>query len=450
MTNDTSDKGIPIRTKGRKGVRNSAPVTVHVGSLAANLKVESSSSPIHKTGSTNLPSRETDISDEPSIEKETAQQSLIEVDEQRIQQNGGIQAGAGVSLQPGNGEKNSEDKVKRKTPPLTMEDFISQAYSRKGQRVGLKPNQEKSLSANHKLDQDAFSRLLDLAKQDRLLQVPRQLLLTARKIQSYPLPKKVLIEFVHAVLKQHPIFKGELLRIVLEEDKQIPSLFSLYQSIKSFSPPFKIQDEHLEQEELEKLRINTHNLMTVWLFYERNVRIDELVAVLLQVIWKPAAANLENDSQLIRALTELNELEAIGWVAERYLKNVVEAQDGEQRAHNEAVNYRSEANSLRLSLDQEVEKSRNLQEQLDALKLAKDAAVGELEKKNQITRIHLSNDIDVMRGRLVESLQLSIQQLETGLSALNREVPRIQVMTERAEIVIDNLRSKLKELGGEV
>ena len=450
MTNDASDKGIPIRTKGRKGVRNSEPVTVHVGSLAANLKVESPSSPIHKTESTNLPSLVTGISNESSTEKKTAQQSLIQVDGQRIHQIGEIQVGAGVSLQPDNGEKNIEDKGKRKTPPLTMEDFISQAYSRKGQRVGLKPNQEKSLSANHKLDQDAFGRLLDLAKQDRLLQVPRQLLLTARKIQSYPLPKKVLIEFVHAVLKQHPIFKGELLRIVLEEDKQIPSLFSLYQSIKSFSPPFRIQDEHLEQEELEKLRINTLNLMTVWLFYERNVRIDELVAVLLQVIWKPAAANLENDSQLIRALTELDELEAIGWVAERYLKNVVEAQDGEQRAHNEAVNYRSEANSLRLSLDQEVEKSRNLQEQLDALMLAKDAAVGELEKKNQITRIHLSNDIDVMRGRLVESLQLSIQQLETGLSALNREVPRIQVMTERAEIVIDNLRSKLKELGGEV
>ena len=450
MTNDASDKGIPIRTKGRKGNRNSVPVTVHLGSLAASLKVESPSSPLHKTGSTNLPSRETDISDEPSIEKETSQQSLIEVDEQRIQQNGGIQAGAGVSLQPGNGEKNSEDKVKRKTPPLTMEDFISQAYSRKGQRVGLKPNQEKSLSANHKLDQDAFSRLLDLAKQDRLLQVPRQLLLTARKIQSYPLPKKVLIEFVHAVLKQHPIFKGELLRIVLEEDKQIPSLFSLYQSIKSFSPPFKIQDEHLEQEELEKLRINTLNLMTVWLFYERNVRIDELVAVLLQVIWKPAAANLENDSQLIRALTELDELEAIGWVAERYLKNVVEAQDSEQRAHNEAVNYRSEANSLRLSLDQEVEKSKNLKDQLDALKQTSEETVGALQRTNQETKTHLSYDIEVMRGRLIENLRISIDRLQTGLTALNREVPRIEVMAERAELVIESLQSELKELDGEI
>ena len=450
MTNDISDKGIPIRTKGRKGVRNSEPVTVHVGSLAANLKVESPSSPIHKTESTNLPSLVTGISNESSTEKKTAQQSLIQVDDQRIHQIGEIQVGAGVSLQPDNGEKNIEDKGKRKTPPLTMEDFISQAYSRKGQRVGLKPNQEKSLSANHKLDQDAFSRWLDLAKQDRLLQVPRQLLLTARKIQSYPLPKKVLIEFVHAVLKQHPIFKGELLRIVLEEDKQIPSLFSLYQSIKSFSPPFKIQDEHLEQEELEKLRINTLNLMTVWLFYERNVRIDELVAVLLQVIWKPAAANLENDSQLIRALTELDELEAIGWVAERYLKNVVEAQDSEQRAHNEAVNYRSEANSLRLSLDQEVEKSKNLKDQLDALKQTSEETVGALQRTNQETKTHLSYDIEVMRGRLIENLRISIDRLQTGLTALNREVPRIEVMAERAELVIESLQSELKELDGEI
>jgi hypothetical protein len=450
MTNNTSDKGIPIRTKGRKGVRNSAPVTVHVGSLAANLKVESPPSPIHNTESTDLPSLVIGISNEPSTEKKTAQQSLIQVDSQRIQQIGEIQVGAGDSVQPGNGEKNIEDKGKRKTPPLTMEDFISQAYSRKGQRVGLKPNQEKSLSANHKLDPDAIGRLLDLAKQDRLLQVPRQLLLTARKIQSYPLPKKVLVEFVHAVLKQHPIFKGELLRIVLEEDKQIPSLFSLYQSIKSFSPSFKIQDEHLDQEELEKLRINSLNLMTVWLFYERNVRIDELVAVLLQVIWKPAAANLENDSQLIRALTELDELEAIGWVAERYLKNVVEAQDGEQRAHNEAVNYRSEANSLRLSLDQEIKKSRDLQEQLDALRQVSEETVGALQRTNQETKTHLSYDIEVMRGRLIENLRISIDRLQTGLTALNREVPRIEVMTERAELVIESLQSELKELDGEV
>ena len=189
--------------------------------------------------------------------------------------------------------------------------------------------------------------------------------------------------------------------------------------------------------------------MTVWLFYERNIRIDELVAVLLQVIWKPAAEKLETESQVIRAITELDELEAIGWVAERYLKNVVDAQDAADSAHREAVNFRSEANSLRESLSLEIARSINLQQQLDILRSETAAAVGALEQTNQVDRIHLSHDIEVMRGRLISSLQVSIEQLETGLSALNREVPRIQVMTQRAEIVIKSLRSELKELGGE-
>jgi chromosome segregation ATPase len=189
--------------------------------------------------------------------------------------------------------------------------------------------------------------------------------------------------------------------------------------------------------------------MTVWLFYERNIRIDELVAVLLQVIWKPAAEKLETESQVIRAITELDELEAIGWVAERYLKNVVDAQDAADSAHREAVNFRSEANSLRESLNLEIAKSINLQEQLDNLRSETAAALGALKQTNQVDRIHLSHDIEVMRGRLISSLQVSIEQLETGLSALNREVPRIQVMTQRAEIVIKSLRSELKELGGE-
>jgi hypothetical protein len=257
MTNDSSGKGISNRPKGQKGVRTSEPEAVNVDRLETSVNVDSPPSLLQKTESTNLHSSFVSRSNQSPKPKETEQQSLNQVDGQSIQKIVSTQIGAEISLQPANGDSNSEDKVKRKTPPLTMEDFIFQAYSRKGQRVGLKPNQEKSLSANHKLDQASLDRLLALAKQDRLLQVPRQLLLTARKIQSYPLPKKVLIEFLHAVLKQHPIFKGELLRTVLEDGKQLPSLYSLYQTIKSYSPPFRITNEHLEQEDLEKLRINT-------------------------------------------------------------------------------------------------------------------------------------------------------------------------------------------------
>jgi hypothetical protein len=444
MSNESPDKRIPIRTKGRKGVRTSEPVAVHVGSYVPSVETDNFTPSLNTNKINPSSTLETNGSFEPHTVKTKDGKSLNVAERPTIQTVVETQVGEGESSQPSKDDFSSEGK--RKTPPLTMVDFISQAYARKGQRVGLTSKQEKSLSANHKLDQEALIRLLDLAKQDRLLQVPRQLLLTSRNIQSHPLPRKVLVDFVQAVIKQHPICNLELVLVALEDDKQMPSLYSLYQSIKSYSPLYRITDEHLENSDLEKLKINTLNLMTVWLFHVRNVRIDEIVAVLLQIIWKPAAEKLETESQLIRALTELEELEAIGWVAERYQKNVVEAQDAEQRAHNEAVNFRTEAASLRESLNIEIARSTYFEEQLSELQRTMDKTVSELQETIRVTRVHLSHDIEIIRGRLIESLQMNIERLQTGLSAINQEVPLIQVMTQRAEIVIDDLQSELKKL----
>lgn len=444
MTNESPEKRIPIRTKGQKGIRSSEPVAVHIGSYTSTVQNSSSASALNNNNTSNTPQIETSTRLEYSIAKNTNQKPINEILEPTL--NTTVESKVeetGTALPSNEGVSNEGN---RKTLPLTMVDFISQAYARKGKRVGLTPKQEKSLSAHHKLDSEALTRLLDLAKQDRLLQVPRQLLLAARDIQSHPFPRKVLVDFVHAAMKQHPIFKIELMRDLLEDDKQLPSLYSLFQSIKSFSPPFKITDEHLDQSELEKLRINAINLLTVWLFHVRNVRIDDLVAVLLKTIWKPAAEKLETENQQIRALTELDELEALGWVAERYQKNVIEAQDGEQRAHKEAVNFRTEAASLRESLDIEIARSTNFEEQLIELQNTMDRTVNELQETIRVTRVHLAHDIEIMRGRLIESLQINIERLQTGLSAINQEVPLIQVMTQRAEIVIDELQSELKNL----
>jgi hypothetical protein len=444
MNNDSPEKRIPIRTKDRKGVRTSKPVAVHVGRYTTIEQTDSSASSLDTKSKTTSPLPEISARLEPSISKSTEQKTSTEAQVQTTSILEKNQLGDAGAIQMPN--ENGSTEENKKTLPLTMVDFISQAYARKGKRVGLTSKQEKSLSTHHKLDSEALILLLDLAKQDQLLQVPRQLFLAARAIQSHPFPRKVLVDFVHAVMKQHPISKLELVRFVLEDDKQLPSLFSLYQSIKSFSPPFKVTDEHLDQSELDKLRINALNLMTVWLFHVRNVRIDDLVAVLLTTIWKPAAEKLETESQLIRALTELDELEALGWVAERYQKSVIEAQDGQQRAHNEAVNFRAEAASLRESLDIEIARSTHIEEQLIELQRTMDETVKELQETIRVTRVHLAHDIEIMRGRLIESLQVNIERLQTGLSAINQEVPLIQVMTQRAEIVIDDLQSELKNL----
>jgi hypothetical protein len=343
--------------------------------------------------------------------------------------------------------KEVQKDAKQKAPTLTMEQFILQAYARKGQRIAkLTSKQEKALSASHKLEQESLVKLMSEASQDRLLQVPRQLLLIARDVDSHPYVKKTLMEFVHTVMIQHPIFAMQLAQDTLTVDRLMPPLYSLYKSISSYQPSFKINSEQLEGADLLKLRTNALNLMTVWLFNVRRVRLEDLMTVLLQCIWKPAAEKLDTESSQIKALTEVEEPEAIGWVAERYLKNVVDAQNAEQRSHREAVDLRADVMLLRENLDIEVTKSGYLQQQLDSLQKTKDEAVEALKQTNQVTRIHLSHDIELMRGRLIENLQKNIELLQTGLSAINRDTPLIEVMKERVEIVIDNLQSELKNL----
>ena len=266
------------------------------------------------------------------------------------------------------------------------------------------------------------------------------------------MPRKALVDFVQAALKQHPMFSSGLAKDVLAEEGLFPSLklFSLYQSIKSYRPAFKVTDEHLEGGDLEQLRINALNLLTVWLNQVRLVRIEDLVPVLFQTIWKPAFEKLETESLQIRALTEITEPEAIGWVSQHYSRSVVDAQNSEQRSHREAVDLRIEVTSLREKMSIEVNRSNELQEQLESLQRAKDEAVSELQRSNKVTKVHLSHDLELIRGRLLEILQLNIERLQTGLSALNRESPLIEVMSERAEIVIESLQSELNELKKEV
>jgi len=444
MTKKSVKKNIPIQNKGSKEIRFSEPVIVHVGRDTEHVEVNTET--FHSNAA---PTITTVIAHEIHLENSnlasTNKQDIYTNKFQEEQLESMSELNLENKLPPQVQEVQKE--AKQKTPPLTMEQFISQAYARKGQRIGrLTANQEKALSASHKLDQDSLVKLMNEANQDRLLQVPRQLLLVARNIESYPIVKKILMEFVHGVMIQHPIFSKQLAQDTLIVERILPPLYSLYQSINSYQPTFKINSEQLEGADLQKLRINALNLMTVWLFNVRRVRLEDLMTVLLQCIWKPAAEKLDTESSQIKALTEVEEPEAIGWVAERYLKNVVDAQNAEQRSHREAVDLRADVMLLRENLDIEVTKSGYLQQQLDSLQKTKDEAVEALKQTNQVTRIHLSHDIELMRGRLIENLQKSIELLQTGLSAINRDTPLIEVMKERVEIVIDNLQSELKNL----
>ncbi len=335
---------------------------------------------------------------------------------------------------------------KGKPLPVTMEAYIAQAYARKGQRVRMDDKLEKSLSTHHKLDEGATQRLMTLAQQDKQLLVPRQILLAAISIESHPLPKRVLAGFVQDVMLRHPIFGSDVCKQALDTAVAVPNVYSLLKSIWAYTPLVRAGDEGPGASELEVLRQNALKLILVWLFHSKGVRLEELSSALLQIVWKPAASKLESDIQRLRVLTDISEPAATGWVAEQYLKTATDAQDSEERIRREAVALRAELTGVQVELAVTTAIADGLRQELEKIKQDSAQAVTALAEDNQQTRTHLSHDIEVMRGRVVDGLRLNIKLLETGLAALNREVPRVAVMVERAEMVIESLRRELQEL----
>ena len=70
----------------------------------------------------------------------------------------------------------------------------------------------------------------------------------------------------------------------------------------------------------------------------------------------------------------------------------------------------------------------------------------ELKKQHDVVCTHLRHDQEQLRGRLVRRLEDGVEMLEVGLSALRNKTPRVEVMMERAEHVVDALRAEMSNL----
>ena len=112
-----------------------------------------------------------------------------------------------------------------------------------------------------------------------------------------------------------------------------------------------------------------------------------------------------------------------------------------------------EANELRLRLAETetyrstVEEQRDaLQAELEALRERTAAEIAELRRVHDVERTHLHHGQEQLGGRLVRRLDDAVETLEVGLSALRNKTPRVEVMLERAELVVDALKAEIKNL----
>lgn len=343
-------------------------------------------------------------------------------------------------------DKKTTGTVKPKVDIETLAQFIEYAYSRKGKALTLKAKLEKKVAQSLLLDTTAEARLLALAAEDELLAVPRQILLFSREMDGFPALRASLHAFVSSVMLKHPIFDDTGVRSVLRNlpDAQPPA--TALAKVVAFTPPEQTEKEPLKGAEIQVLRRNAANLFVTWLASNRSMNTDEVVALLLQVVWQPAASELEGDNARLRALTEVDEPAGVGLACIRLRQQAIDARSAHDQALREVSELRSrlaETDKLRVQAEEQLD---SLKSELEKVRETSSTEMTELRRQHEVERTHLRHDHEQLRGRMVHRLNDGVEMLEVGLTALRNKTPRVEVMLERAEHVVETLLSEIKNL----
>lgn len=356
------------------------------------------------------------------------------------------QASAEVEASSSESAQYGGSVAKAKLDIETLEQFIAYAYSRKGQRAVLKQKVESNIAKSPRLDQEATVRLMALAEADMFLTVPRQLLLVSREVEGFPALRGALSSFVKEVMLQHPVFANPGLQDAIHNLPDAPSVANVMATVAGYEPERLEGKGALKPTELQALRRNAAYLLATWFACNRGVNLEELATLLLNVLWAPAARELADDNARLRALTEVEQFAGVGLVCQRFHQQAIEANSAQERAECEVDKLRSQVTHLQGLVEQANLSLEARTAELAELRTSAADEMAQQRKAQEAERMHLSHDLEQLRGRLVRRLDDSIEMLEVGLTALRNKTPRIEVMLERAEHVVDALRVEKNNL----
>ncbi len=347
---------------------------------------------------------------------------------------------------------NSKPQLKAKVEIETLAQFIAHAYAQKGRKIGLKDKTERAIARNSRLSDEDKARLAELARADRLFAVPRQLLLISREVQGYQTLRSALRGYVHEAMLGHPIFSRPELQAAIQNLPEAPRPARAIAMVSEAEHKGESDDPDepsLKPTELEELRMNAANCLAVWIADTRHLDLTELVEILSASLWEPRARKFETDHLRLRAITEIADVEGVGLACEQLRKQAREQAARADNARWEAAAASEKVTDLELELEDVRAQLAQKKRELEEVRSDAEQSLAALQTALSHELAHVHDDLEQLRTRMLRRLKTDIEQLEVGLSAVRGSEPRVHVIQDRVERVVDALRIELKNLQGE-
>lgn len=330
----------------------------------------------------------------------------------------------------------------------TFEQFIEYAYKRRGHPVKLGVKVQKAIAKKPDLDEAAKGRLQALIDGDTLLVVPRQILLASKKATGFPRLRSALEDVVRIIMLHHPAFAQKDVAAAINNLPEAQQPAEVLAFVASYTPVKMEGGSSLKPVDLKGMRQNITHLLAVWFSLHRSIGLDEMSNLLFRALWEPAERELEDDTERLRALTDIEELAGVGVAAQRYARQVDVVQRERDQARDQTFVLARQVTHLKAQRDLLHDELNERTTELEALRNSSVKELAALRQANNVDRMQQGHEFESLRGRLARCLEECIGELDTGLSALLKEAQtsRVSVMVQRAERVLDVLRNELGNL----
>ncbi len=324
------------------------------------------------------------------------------------------------------------------------------AYERKGRPVTLSAKQQKRVAQNLTITPEFQEALRLLASQDALFAVPRELLLLASDSKMNPKLRGALQEFARSALLTHPLLSSTELQNAIRNTDEHLEPGAAVASVMRIEPR-DVEDQGvktLKAVAFARLRLNVAHTLALSIAHARSLDAQALAGMLFQGIWEQAANKIRSDPKRLRILTDLTQLKGMAASSGVFQRA---ADRAEQRASDLAARasrtgqllVEAQAANAALAKRMDEQERRHADEQAVA-----EARLSELRARADDQAVHLRDDRETLRTRLLRALKSDLDLLQSGLEAAHRPVPKPDVLVDAAERVTDSLRQQLHHLEG--
>jgi len=352
-----------------------------------------------------------------------------------------------VAAEPNLGAKTQEPgsesalKVgKRSTPkPIeSVEGLLRAFYAGKFKRLALSKKEADRIRKAEKLNEAKHAAILNEAISDRTLGKTRELMLFCAGLKEPSIIEQI-DRFCDLVIYHHPVFENNSL--ILTELSEIDAVGKIMNGDYS-SLSWSNRTKPLTKREQEQCKTNAVHCLLLWFRRERKLPLDQVWRILQLSLWESVVKEHDKEKDMLRALLSTKDSPAVPVVCAMLGKTVEKARE----SASDALQQKEKMDAYSQKLSKDLAKIRTDMRELKATASHFEKELANEQKLRADDVIHLKDDIERLRGRILRCLKREISLLDEGLRALKRESPRVHVMIDHAERAIDGLKREIEQL----